>query len=116
MSSEFAVTSTNVLADLNPSDIEDVVVLKDASAAAIYGSRAANGVILITTKKGKRGQPQINFNIRTGVNFVPQLRDVAAGTKEREQVKRLYLGRNFELRRKDYLLQEVDPSNMTSQI
>lgn len=90
MSSEFAVTSTNVLADLNPSDIEDVVVLKDASAAAIYGSRAANGVILITTKKGKRGKPQINFNIRTGVNFVPQLRDVAGGVKEREQVKRLY--------------------------
>lgn len=90
MSSEFAVTSTNVLADLNPSDIEDVVVLKDASAAAIYGSRAANGVILITTKKGKRGKPQINLNIRTGVNFVPQLRDVAGGAKEREQVKRLY--------------------------
>ncbi|MFT3701734.1 MAG: TonB-dependent receptor [Agriterribacter sp.] len=90
MSSEFAVTSTNVLADLNPSDIEDVVVLKDASAAAIYGSRAANGVILITTKKGRRGKPQINFNLRTGVNFVPQLRDVAGGVKEREQVKQLY--------------------------
>src|SRR5690606_8309629 len=89
-SSEFSITSTNVLADLNPSDIEDVVVLKDASAAAIYGSRAANGVILITTKKGKRGKPQINLNIRTGVNFVPQLRDVAAGAKEREQVKELY--------------------------
>lgn len=90
MSSDFAITSTNVLADLNPSDIEDLVVLKDASAAAIYGSRAANGVILITTKKGKRGKPQINVNIRTGVNFVPQLQDVAGGIKEREQVKRLY--------------------------
>lgn len=90
MSSEFAVTSTNVLADLNPSDIEDVVVLKDASAAAIYGSRAANGVILITTKKGRRGKPQINLNIRTGINFVPQLQDVAGGVKEREQVKKLY--------------------------
>ncbi|MBE9586449.1 TonB-dependent receptor [Mucilaginibacter sp. JRF] len=89
-SSEFAITSTNVLADLNPSDIEDVVVLKDASAAAIYGSRAANGVILITTKKGKTGKPQINLNIRTGVNFVPQLLDVAGGNKEREQVTRLY--------------------------
>lgn len=89
-SSEFAVTSTNVLADLNPSDIEDVVVLKDASAAAIYGSRAANGVILITTKKGKTGKPQINLNIRTGVNIVPQLLDVAGGNKEREQVARLY--------------------------
>lgn len=90
MSSEFSITSTNVLADLNPSDIEDIVVLKDASAAAIYGSRAANGVILITTKKGKRGKPQINLNIRTGVNFVPQLQDVAGGVKEREQVQRLY--------------------------
>ncbi|GAA4319692.1 TonB-dependent receptor [Mucilaginibacter gynuensis] len=89
-SSEFAITSTNVLADLNPSDIEDVVVLKDASAAAIYGSRAANGVILITTKKGKIGKPQINLNIRTGINFVPQLQDVAGGNKEREQVTRLY--------------------------
>lgn len=87
---EFAVTSTNVLADLNPSDIEEVTVLKDAYAAAIYGSRAANGVILITTKKGKRGRPQININSRTGINFVPRLLDVAGGQKEREQVARLY--------------------------
>ena len=89
-SDEFAITSTNVLADLNPGDIEDIVVLKDASAAAIYGSRAANGVILITTKKGKRGKPQISFNARTGINFVPRLQDVAGGIKERQQVERLY--------------------------
>lgn len=90
MGDEFAVTSTNVLADLNPSDIEDITVLKDAYAAAIYGSRAANGVILITTRKGKRGKPQINLNVRTGVNFVPQLMDVAGGVKERQQVEMLY--------------------------
>ncbi|RKD88262.1 SusC/RagA family TonB-linked outer membrane protein [Mangrovibacterium diazotrophicum] len=89
-SDDFAITSTNVLADLDPNDIEDIVVLKDASAAAIYGSRAANGVILVTTKKGKRGRPQINFNMRYGINFVPQLQDVAGGVKEREQVARLY--------------------------
>lgn len=89
-SDEFAITSTNVLADLNPSDIEEVVVLKDASAAAIYGSRAANGVILITTRKGKRGKPQININARTGINFVPQLLDVAGGRRERDQVAHLY--------------------------
>lgn len=87
---EFAVTSTNVLADIDPSDIEDMIVLKDASAAAIYGSRAANGVILITTKKGKTGRPQININTRFGVNFVPELRDVAGGLKERQQVQHLY--------------------------
>ncbi len=89
-SDDFAVTSTNVLADLDPSDIDEIVVLKDASAAAIYGSRAANGVILITTKKGQKGRPQINFNLRCGINFVPQLRDVAGGKKEREEVEQLY--------------------------
>lgn len=89
-SDDFSVTSTNVLADLDPNDLADIVVLKDASASAIYGSRAANGVILITTKKGKKGRPEINFNLSCGVNFVPQLQDVAGGVKEREQVARLY--------------------------
>ena len=46
-------TPANALADINPSDIETITVLKDGAATAIYGSRAANGVILITTKKGK---------------------------------------------------------------
>jgi TonB-linked SusC/RagA family outer membrane protein len=53
---------TNFLATLNPSDIESVEVLKDASSASIYGSRGANGVIIITTKKGKAGRPAIDFN------------------------------------------------------
>lgn len=48
--------------DLNPNDIENITVLKDASAASIYGSRAANGVIIITTKRGKTGTPTINYN------------------------------------------------------
>lgn len=50
------------LNSINPSDIESMEVLKDASATAIYGSRAANGVILITTKKGKEGKARITFN------------------------------------------------------
>jgi TonB-linked SusC/RagA family outer membrane protein len=55
---------TNPLVDLNPNDIESIEVLKDASAAAIYGARAANGVILITTKKGKLGRKtQIDLNV-----------------------------------------------------
>ncbi|HWJ29347.1 MAG TPA: SusC/RagA family TonB-linked outer membrane protein, partial [Flavisolibacter sp.] len=53
--------------DLNPNDIESVSVLKDASAGAIYGSRAANGVILVTTKRGKTGAPQVNYNGYVGV-------------------------------------------------
>jgi TonB-dependent SusC/RagA subfamily outer membrane receptor len=48
--------TANPLASINPNDIENVTVLKDASATAIYGSRAANGVILITTKSGKAGK------------------------------------------------------------
>ena len=50
------------IAGLNPQDIENITVLKDAAATAIYGARAANGVIVITTKKGKEGAPNINFN------------------------------------------------------
>ena len=49
-------TSANPLSNLNPNDIESITILKDASAASLYGSRAANGVILITTKQGKKGQ------------------------------------------------------------
>lgn len=55
------------LADINPNDIETVDVLKDASSAAVFGAKAANGVILITTKKGKAGKPTINFNTNIGV-------------------------------------------------
>jgi TonB-dependent starch-binding outer membrane protein SusC len=51
---------------INPTDIESIDVLKDADATAIYGSRAANGAILITTKKGKAGAPKIDLNVRTG--------------------------------------------------
>ncbi len=54
--------SSNPLASINPADIESMEVLKDASATAIYGSRAANGVIIITTKKGKNGDAKITYN------------------------------------------------------
>ncbi|MEK6481720.1 TonB-dependent receptor [Catalinimonas sp. 4WD22] len=54
--------TTNPLASLNPNDIESVEVLKDAASAAIYGARAANGVVLITTKRGSTGQPTLSYN------------------------------------------------------
>ncbi|WP_057937436.1 SusC/RagA family TonB-linked outer membrane protein [Algoriphagus resistens] len=62
----FGGQTTNALADLNPSDIESMEVLKDAAAAAIYGSRAANGVVLITTKRGADQKTQINLNVYGG--------------------------------------------------
>lgn len=58
--------ATNPLADLNPNDIETIEILKDASAGAIFGSRAANGVVLITTKKGKSGKTNVSLNVQTG--------------------------------------------------
>ena len=60
------ISSTGTLNNLNPNDIENVSVLKDAGSAAIYGSRAANGVILITTKKGAAGKPKVTFNGQVG--------------------------------------------------
>ena len=64
--SQSQTADTNPLADLNIDDIESVDILKDASAAAIYGSRGANGVILITTKSGKAGETQINVSYERG--------------------------------------------------
>ncbi|WNJ19239.1 TonB-dependent receptor [Pontibacter sp. G13] len=60
--------NNNPLSSLNPNDIETIDVLKDASAAAIYGSRGANGVILITTKRGKTGKPVFEFSSRIGTS------------------------------------------------
>jgi TonB-dependent starch-binding outer membrane protein SusC len=59
--------SANILNLINPNDIESFNVLKDASATAIYGSRASNGVLIVTTKKGKSGKPQYNFNTLVGI-------------------------------------------------
>lgn len=58
---------TGDLSEINPQDIAQIDVLKDASSAAIYGSQSANGVIIITTKKGKQGKPVVNFNANFGV-------------------------------------------------
>ena len=60
------LSANNALGNLNPADIEDIQVLKDAAAAAIYGSRAANGVMLITTKKGKSGKAKVNYDTWVG--------------------------------------------------
>ncbi len=59
-------TSSNALADINPNDIESYEVLKDASASAIYGSRAANGVLLITTRKGQKGKAKVQYSSWVG--------------------------------------------------
>jgi TonB-dependent starch-binding outer membrane protein SusC len=64
--------NTNIFSSLNPADIESISVLKDASAAAVYGVRAANGVVLITTKRGKTGRPKISVDTYYGVQSFPR--------------------------------------------
>lgn len=68
--------SNNFLSMINPSDIESMTVLKDASSTAIYGSRASNGVIIITTKKGQQGAVKVNFNTTNSLQTRAQMVDM----------------------------------------
>lgn len=77
---------TNPLTMVSPENIESMTILKDASATAIYGSRASNGVIIITTKKGKSGKPQINFTANMHVNTARKTWDVMSGDEFRDVV------------------------------
>lgn len=78
------ITPSNILGNLNPNDIEDIQVLNGAGAAALYGSDASNGALIVTTKKGKVGKPEITISNTTtfeSVSFLPQLqRKFGAGT------------------------------------
>lgn len=79
--------SPNALSLINPADIESFNILKDASATAIYGSRASNGVIIITTKKGRRGTPQWNFNSSLIVSTPAKLVDLLSAGEFRKIVE-----------------------------
>ena len=79
---------TGGMGSLNPQDIESVSVLKDASASAIYGSRAANGVIIVTTKKGRSGEMTIDFNASTGTQSAVNLLDWANAREYADIVNR----------------------------
>ncbi len=74
----------NLLSTINPNDIESVSVLKDASATALYGSRASNGVIIVTTKKGTKGKVRFNFNTQLSLSEVAEQVNVLSGDQLRE--------------------------------
>lgn len=78
--------SDNLLNTINPNDIESMSVLKDASAAALYGSRASNGVIIITTKKGASGKPRFNFNTQFSAGVITQKVDMLNGDQVRDLI------------------------------
>jgi len=82
-----ATQAYDALSFINPQDIESINVLKDADATAIYGSRAANGVILITTKKGKTGKPRFDINVFTGVRQMTRSLELL-DTKQYLEVRR----------------------------
>ncbi len=73
------IGSINPLASINPNDIESVEILKDAAAAAIYGSRGSNGVVLVTTRNGKRGQGKTTIDYNRGVSDVTNLIEYVSG-------------------------------------
>lgn len=85
---------TNPLNFLNPSDIESIDVLKDASATAVYGSRASNGVVVITTKKGKSGKTEMNFSVTAALSSISNKIDVFDADEFRTQV--VAIGGNLE--------------------
>ena len=79
--------SANYLNTINPNDIESMSVLKDASATALYGSRASNGVIIITTKKGTRGKVRFNFNTQAAVGTIAKKVDVLSANEIRQIIE-----------------------------
>ncbi len=97
VSSDGNAGTRNPMNFLNPSDIETVSVLKDASAAAIYGARGANGVIIITTKKGKAGKPEITYDGSVFMSSVIQKVDMMSADEYRAVVKKVNESRLTQL-------------------
>ncbi|MES2646389.1 MAG: TonB-dependent receptor [Bacteroidota bacterium] len=81
---------TDAAPDFNPQDVESIQILKDASAAAIYGSRAANGVIIITTKKGRQGPLVVTGSVKAGIQSVPNRYEMMDANEYRDLATKLY--------------------------
>ncbi len=106
---------TDMMATINPSDIENITVIKDAAAASLYGSRAANGVILITTKQGKRGKTVFNFKSDWGFSdFAYRYRPSMQGDERRDFIynsmirRAVYQDGKSEAEAKVYADSEID--------
>ena len=91
-----ATTSSNRVMDINPEDIENMSVLKGPAASALYGSRAANGVVLITTKKGKEGTVEVNLNAKYITSWVREL------PEQQKQFKRGFMEDQYDPNTQEY--------------
>ncbi|MGY8911566.1 MAG: TonB-dependent receptor plug domain-containing protein, partial [Flavobacteriales bacterium] len=99
------------LSDINPSDIQSIEILKDAASTAIYGSRAANGVVLITTKRGKSGKAQIDVNILTGVSEITRKLSVLNATQYRQVILDSYANMDNPTVPNGIVLDSLNPRN-----
>lgn len=105
----------DIMATLNTSDIENITVIKDAAAAALYGSRAANGVVLITTKQGQKGKPVFSFKADWGFSdFAMDYRPTVGGAERREIIYEALKDGQMVFKKKDeaaaiaYAEKEID--------
>jgi TonB-linked SusC/RagA family outer membrane protein len=97
----------NPLSNINPADIESIDVLKDADATAIYGSRAANGALLITTRKGVAGQSKININVEQGWGGLPKKLDLLNSQQYMEMRREAKRNNNARVNTTDYDLRGI---------
>lgn len=91
------VYTQNAISSLNPNDVESIDVLKDASATAIYGARGANGVIIITTKRGKEGKPRVTFDAKYSRQYLPKYLDMANLPQYAQHANELYTVNGWNL-------------------
>ncbi|MEO6229552.1 MAG: SusC/RagA family TonB-linked outer membrane protein [Ferruginibacter sp.] len=82
------------LLNISPADIKDITVLKDAAATAVWGSRAANGVLVITTKRGSIGKPVITYTFKTSASFLPKSIPLLSGDQYSTLIPEAYMNRN----------------------
>lgn len=114
-SGDFSANNTgsgfNALSDLNPNDVESIQILKDAAAASIYGSRGANGVVLITTKKGNAGKTKFNVNYYSGIVEAANKIDLISATDQLALRDSARVRRGLDPESKDAII--YTPSNGT---
>ncbi|MEJ5052745.1 SusC/RagA family TonB-linked outer membrane protein [Sphingobacterium sp. MYb382] len=101
----------NPMADINPADIASIEILKDAASTAIYGSRAANGVVMITTKRGVEGKPEVLLNATTGVSSLTRRLSVLNSKQYREAVLDSYRGMSVPEEPYYTLIDSLNPMN-----
>lgn len=101
----------NPLADINPRDIESIEVLKDAASTAIYGSRAANGVVMITTKRGSEGKAEISLEVSAGVSEITRKLSVLNASQYREVIIDSYQNMDNPVEPTTAVLDSLNPKN-----